>query len=116
MEQAYGNGLDTRFSYMFDNAVDRGIVQRGDYLAFRIEALRYLEAELAWHERCWLFKLKIVQRGPYLAGDFEHVAKALGGNECRLCQLALDNGVGGDSGCMHHVLYGFRRNPAVHAE
>ena len=61
---------------------------------------------LAGHEGGLLGEAQVVEVGPVGAADSEDVAEAPGGDEGRLCPLALGEGVDDDGGAVHEVLDG----------
>ena len=84
-------------------------VERCQLCAAGVEALRHAKTAVARHEWSGFFKLQVVEGGANLAGDFQHVAEALGGDKAGRRDLAFDDGVGGDCGAVDdvgHVLGG----------
>ena len=75
-------------------------IEREPRRAGRHHPLLHLEAAAARHERLRFLGEQIPDVAALLALEFQHVAKALGGDQPDIGTLALQDGVGGDRGSM----------------
>jgi hypothetical protein len=80
-EQAHRDGLDVRGGDRFDRPPHRGRIDRHDN-AVRPDPLGDREAEVPRHKRLGRRQRQVVERGPVLAGNLDHVAEVLRGHQC----------------------------------
>ncbi len=81
---------------------DRGLVERLQHRAVRVQALGDLEAPAPRHERRRLLQVDVVEPRADLAADLQDVAEAAGHQHADPRGLALDDRVGGHRGGVHH--------------
>ena len=109
VQKADGDGFDALVAQLAGYLAQGVFVERCKLCAAGIEALGHAKTAVAWHEGPGFFKLQVVEGGANLAGDFQHVAEALGGDKAGRRDFAFDDGVGGDCGAVDdvgHVLSG----------
>ncbi len=103
-EEAHRQRLDARRLQEIEETLDLFRVQGGQHLPLVVEALVRLQAQVVGDERRRPSGREVVQPGPSLPADDQHVAEAAGGDEGRPRALALQQGVGGHGGAVHHLL------------
>ena len=84
---------------------DRPLVERRHHGPGRVEPLRDAEAEVARRQRPRLLEQQVVERGPDLALDLQHVPEPVRGDEAGGRELPLDDRVGGHGGSVDEVAH-----------
>ena len=103
MEEADGYRLHPLRLQLAGDPAHCGLVQRLHHPAAPVEALGNAAAPVARNQGGRLAEVDVVEGGADLALDLQHVAEPGGGDEAGGCELALDDGVGGHGGGVHHV-------------
>ena len=110
--EADGNGLDALLLEVLDRLL-YVLAAEGRYdLSVVGDALRDLAAQIARNKGHGLFKDHVEQVGPVAAGELEHVAEALCGQQRRLRALALRQGIYDRGSTMEKGCYALWLYPA----
>ena len=78
-------------------------IQRHDGIAITVHPLRHFKPAAARHQRIGILQEQIVNIVALLSAHFEHVAKALGGDQPELRAPAFDQRVGDQGRAMHDI-------------
>ena len=89
MQQAHGDGGHAFGLKVGDDRVHRIRFQRREHFALVRHPFAHLATQVTGHEGRRLGVAQVEEVGPVAAGDFQHVAKAEGGDEAGLGALAL---------------------------
>ena len=87
------NALDFLLLQRRDEGFDGGFVKRKEHAAFRIDALRYGQAQMTRHQRRRLVQEYVVLRKAMLPADLDQVTESLSCYERCPSALALDQRV-----------------------
>jgi len=94
-QKADGHGVHLRRAQPGDDALEPFLVQRLE-LALGAHALADAEAQLAGDQRGWTIFGEVVQRGPVLTRDLQHVAKPRGRDQRCARAATFQQCVGGN--------------------
>ena len=101
VQEADGDALDALRLQGVGKRRHRGLVERQPHAALGVDALGHGEAERARHQRLGLLDEDVVLLEAVLLRHLDRIAEALGGDQCGLRALALDDGVGGEGRAVH---------------
>ena len=97
MQEGNRHGFDVLFGQLAGNGNDGFFIESAQHRAFDVDAFRHREAPGSFDQSGRFFDEDIVLVVTTLVGNFERIAKAIGGDQCRACTLAFDDGIGGQS-------------------
>ena len=98
VQEADGHRFDRPGLHLARGAAHGLLVQGLQHRTGRIQPFRYAIAPAPGHQRLGLALEHVVQQGANLIADLQHVPEAARGDEPDTGRVALDQGVGGDSG------------------
>ena len=100
VEEADRNAFDAFALEDRYNGSDSGSVERQEDVAFVVETFGYGQAQVARHQRFRQYDVQVVLVVTAFVAHRDHVAKALGGDQCGAGAFAFDHRIGGERGAV----------------
>ena len=103
VDEADGDGVDALGQQPVDGGARVLGIQRLLHIARRVDALVHHRAQVALDQGLRLLPREVVEPGHPQVADLQHVAEAARADQPGAGALALQQGVAGDGGSVHHL-------------